>query len=155
MPRLKIFLSELKGLLPNTWLDDIATNEMGSKEIEQLFGSNAFFSAPKPTKLIKHLLKLGTDKDDIVLDFFAGSGSTAQAVLDLNTEDEGNRKFICIQLPEILEKDSLPFKKGYKTIADICLKRIQLVIENLHKTEAGPKKNNIGFRAFKLGSSLP
>ena len=153
MPRLKIFLSELDGLLPNTWLDDIATNEMGSKEIEQLFGSNAFFSAPKPTKLIKHLLKLGTDKDDIVLDFFAGSGTTAQAVLDLNMEDEGNRKFICIQLPEILGKRSLPFKKGYKTIADICLKRIQLVIENLNKSEARPGKNNIGFRAFKLGSS--
>lgn len=150
MPRLKIFLSELDGLLPNTWLDDIATNEMGSKEIEQLFGSNAFFTAPKPTKLIKHLLKLGTDKEDIVLDFFAGSGSTAQAVLDLNAEDEGNRKFICIQLPEILEKDSLPFKQGYKTIADICLKRIQLVIENHHLSV---KKYDIGFRAFKLGSS--
>ena len=153
MPRLKIFLSELDGLLPNTWLDEVATNEMGSKEIEQLFGSNAFFTAPKPTKLIKHLLKLGTDKDDIVLDFFAGSGSTAQAVLDLNNEDEGNRKFICIQLPEILEKDSLPFKQGYKTIADICLKRIQLVIENINKTDASPKKIDIGFRAFKLGAS--
>lgn len=147
MPRLKIFLSELDGLLPNTWLDDVATNEMGSKEIEQLFGSNAFFTAPKPTKLIKHLLKLGTNKDDIVLDFFAGSGSTAQAVLDLNAEDQGNRKFICIQLPEILGKDSFPFKQGYKTIADICLKRIQLVIDS------SDKKINIGFRAFKLGSS--
>jgi len=150
MPRLKIFLSDLKGLLPNTWLDEIATNEMGSKEIEQLFGSNAFFTAPKPTKLIKHLLKIGTDKEDIVLDFFAGSGSTAQAVLDLNAEDGGTRKFICIQLPEILEKDSIPFKQGYKTIADICLKRIQLVIENLNLSV---KKNDIGFRAFKLGSS--
>jgi adenine-specific DNA-methyltransferase len=155
MPRLKVFLSELDGLLPNTWLDDIATNEMGSKEIEQLFGSNAFFSAPKPTKLIMHLLKLGTDNEDIVLDFFAGSGTTAQAVLDLNKEDEGTRKFICIQLPEILGRHSLPYKKGYKTIADICLKRIQLVIENLNKSEVSPQKNNIGFRAFKLGSLLP
>ncbi len=150
MPRLKIFFSELDGLLPNTWLDEIATNEMGSKEIEQLFGSNAFFTAPKPTKLIKHLLKLGTDKDDIVLDFFAGSGSTAQAVLDLNAEDDGTRKFICIQLPEILENESLPFKQGYRTIADICLKRIQLVIENLYSSG---RKNNIGFRAFMLGAS--
>jgi adenine-specific DNA-methyltransferase len=150
MPRLKIFLSELIGPLPNTWLDEVATNEMGSKEIEQLFGSNAFFSAPKPTRLIRHLLKLGTDKNDIVLDFFAGSGSTAQAVLDLNNEDGGTRKFICIQLPEILEKHSLPYKKGYKTIADICLKRIQLVIENQNKSEVSPMKNNIGFRAYKL-----
>lgn len=147
MPRLKIFLSELDGLLPNTWLDDIATNEMGSKEIEQLFGSNAFFSGPKPTKLIKHLLKLGTDKDDIVLDFFAGSGSTAQAVLDLNAEDEGDRTFICIQLPEVLGKHTLPYKQGYRTIADICLKRIQLVVENLNSTT---EENLIGFRAFKL-----
>jgi adenine-specific DNA-methyltransferase len=150
MPRLKIFLSELDGFLPNTWLDEIATNEMGSKEIKKLFGSNAFFSGPKPTKLIKHLLKLGTDKNDIVLDFFAGSGSTAHAVLDLNAEDDGTRKFICIQLPEILGKNTLPYKQGYRTIADICLRRIQLVIENINSTD---NDNVIGFRAFKLDSS--
>ena len=157
MPRLKIFLSNVDGQLPNTWLDDIATNEEGSKEIEQLFGSNAFFTAPKPTKLIKHLLKLGSDKDDIILDFFAGSGSTAHAVLDLNNEDNGNRKFISIQLPEPLDIKSLPYSAGFKNIADISIKRIQLVCEKHNQQiEILPNNNTsqlIGFRVFKNGPS--
>ncbi len=157
MPRLKIFLSELDGLLPNTWLDDIATNEEGSKEVETIFGSNAFFTAPKPTNLIKHLLKLGSNSDDIILDFFAGSGSTAHAVLDLNKEDGGNRKFICIQLPEPVEEKSIPFQKGYKSISSISIRRIQSVINSLN---SAPKElfhnqlnEKVGFRVFRLENS--
>jgi len=157
MPRLKIFLSELDGLLPNTWLDDIATNEEGSKEVETIFGSNAFFTAPKPTNLIKHLLKLGSNIDDIILDFFAGSGSTAHAVLDLNKEDGGNRKFICIQLPEPVEEKSIPFQKGYKSISSISIRRIQSVINSLN---SAPKElfhnqlnEKVGFRVFRLENS--
>ncbi|MDD3773196.1 MAG: site-specific DNA-methyltransferase [Weeksellaceae bacterium] len=157
MPRLKIFLSELDGLLPNTWLDDIATNEEGSKEVETIFGSNAFFTAPKPTNLIKHLLKLGSNSDDIILDFFAGSGSTAHAVLDLNKEDGGNRKFICIQLPEPVEEKSIPFQKGYKSISSIAIRRIQSVINSLN---SAPKElfhnqlnEKVGFRVFRLENS--
>lgn len=157
MPRLKIYLTELDGLLPNTWLDDIATNEEGSKEVEDIFGSNAFFTAPKPTNLIKYLLKLGTDPDDIVLDFFAGSGSTAQAVLDMNNESDSNRKFICIQLAEPVEENSIPFKKGYKSIADISINRIKAVINGINSapkslfSEKG--KSNLGVRVFKLEKS--
>lgn len=157
MPRLKIFLSELDGLLPNTWLDDIATNEEGSKEVETIFGSNAFFTAPKPTNLIKHLLKLGSNSDDIILDFFAGSGSTAHAVLDLNKEDGGNRKFICIQLPEPVEEKSIPFQKGYKSISSIAIRRIQSVINSLNSAPKelfhNQRNEKVGFRVFRLENS--
>ena len=157
MPRLKIYLSERDGLLPNTWLDDIATNEEGSKEVEEIFGSNAFFTAPKPTNLIKYLLKLGTDKDDIVLDFFAGSGSTAHAVLDLNKESGSNRKFICVQLAEPIEVDSIPHKKGFQSIADISINRIKAVIEGINSAPKNlfseTSKNNLGVRVFKLEKS--
>jgi adenine-specific DNA-methyltransferase len=103
MPRIKIFLTELEGQIPNTWLDNIATNDEASKEIENMFGTNAAFSFSKPSNLIKHLLVIGSQKNDIVLDFFAGSGTTAQAVLDLNKEDGGNRKFILCEQMDYIE----------------------------------------------------
>ncbi len=116
MPRIKIFLNELEGKLPNTWLDNIATNDEASKEIEEIFGSNAFFSSPKPTKLITQLMKIGSNKDDIILDFFAGSGTTAHSVMQLNAEDEGNRKFILVQLPELI--DAKKSKAAYDFFKD-------------------------------------
>ena len=98
MPRIKIFLSELEGQIPNTWLDNIATNDEASKEIENIFGSNAAFAFSKPTKLIKHIIQIGSKEDDIILDFFAGSGTTAHAVLQLNKEDGGKRQYnLCDQ----------------------------------------------------------
>lgn len=100
MPRIKIFLSELEGQLPNTWLDDVASNDEASTEIENLFGSISIFTSPKPTGLIKRLAQLGTNKKDIILDFFAGSGTTGNAITQLNCEDGGSRKYILIQIPE-------------------------------------------------------
>lgn len=114
MPRIKIFLSELEGQIPNTWLDNIATNDEASKEIENFFGTNAAFSYAKPTKLIKHLLQIGSNKEDIILDFFAGSGTTAQAILELNKEDGGNRKFILCEQMDYVE--SVTFKRIQKVI---------------------------------------
>src|SRR5690554_5845005 len=115
MPRIKIFLSELEGIIPNTWLDNIATNDEASKEIERLFGTNAAFSFAKPTKLIKHLIQIGSDKNDVVLDFFGGSGTTAHAVLELNKEDGGNRQFILCEQMNYVET--------------VTAKRVQKVIE--------------------------
>ena len=103
MPRIKIFLSELEGQIPNTWLDNIATNDEASKEIENFFGTNAAFSFAKPSKLIKHIAQIGSNKEDIILDFFAGSGTTAHAVLELNKEDGGNRKFILCEQMDYVE----------------------------------------------------
>jgi adenine-specific DNA-methyltransferase len=108
MPRIKIFLTELGGQIPNTWLDNIATNDEASKEIENIFGTNAAFSFSKPSNLIKHIAIIGSQKNDIVLDFFAGSGTTAQAVLELNKEDEGNRQFILCEQMDYIETVTCP-----------------------------------------------
>ena len=116
MPRIKIYLFELEGQIPNSWLDNIATNDEASKEIEMFFGTNAIFTSPKPTGLISHLLKLGTSSNDIILDFFAGSGTTADAVMQLNAEDGGNRKFILAQLPEKI--DPKKNKTAYDFVKD-------------------------------------
>ncbi len=122
MPRIKIYLFELEGQIPNSWLDNIATNDEASKEIELFFGTNAIFTSPKPTGLIRHLLKLGSSSNDIVLDFFAGSGTTGDAVMQLNAEDEGNRKYILVQLPEKI--DPKKNKTAYDFVKD------ELKIEN-------------------------
>ena len=97
MPQIKVFLSDNKGYLPNTWLDDAGTNEEASKDIETIFGSNDDFHYSKPITLIKYLLTIGTSKDDIILDSFAGSGTTGHAVLALNQADNGKRKFILVE----------------------------------------------------------
>jgi len=115
MPRIKIFLSELEGQIPNTWLDNIATNDESSQEIENFFGTNAAFSFAKPSKLIKHIAQIGSNKGDIILDFFAGSGTTAQAILELNKEDGGNRQFILCEQMDYVET--------------VTSKRVQRVIE--------------------------
>ncbi len=119
MPRIKIFLTELEGQIPNTWLDNIATNDEASREIENIFGTNAAFSFSKPSNLIKHLVIIGANKNDIILDFFAGSGTTAQAVLNLNKEDSGNRQFIlCEQM-------------GY--IQTVTIERVKKIMEDKDK----------------------
>jgi len=133
MPRLKIFLSEQAGAIPNTWLDGIASYEEGSAEIERLFGSNAFFISPKPTALIRYLIRMASDKEAIILDFFAGSGSTAHAVLLMNQEDGGTRQSISIQTEEPLPADSIARQQGYETIAAICSERIKRAIQILEQ----------------------
>lgn len=127
MPRIKIYLTELPGQIPNSWLDNIASNDEASKEIEELMGSNAFFSYPKPTNLIKYLLKMGTSSktNDIILDFFAGSGTTGQAVSDLNNEDDGNRQWINIQFPEVLDSKNYAATKGFEKISDVTKERLK------------------------------
>ena len=152
MPRIKIFLSELEGQIPNTWLDNIATNDEGSKEIENIFGSNAFFSFPKPTNLIKYLLNIGSNEDSIILDFFSGSATTAHATMQLNSEDNGNRKFIMVQLFELTDKKSEAYKAGYKNICEIGKERIRRAGDKILE-ESDNKDLDIGFKVFKLDSS--
>jgi len=163
-PRIKRFLSELpEGLAPiNLWKHtDVGTGEIGTREVDNLIG-NEIFTFPKPTTLIKRILDLGSDKDCIVMDFFAGSGSTAHSVLEFNKIDDGNRKFILVQLPEKTAEDSEAHKADYKTIADICKERIRRVIKNLEKEvkneqlEIGKDAENkmdLGFKVFKLKNS--
>jgi len=103
-------------------------------------------------------LKITTENSDLVVDFFAGSCTTAQAVLELNEEDGGNRQFICVQMPERLEEESQAYKAGYRTIADICKARIQKVIVKLQEQRAAELGLNgnqqpLGFQALRLAPS--
>ncbi len=142
-------------------------NKNGISDLEKL-NFNQYFDFPKPVSLVKELI-LGASfftklNNDIILDFFSGSSTTAQAVLDLNKEDGGNRKFIMVQLPEPCQENSEAFKNGYKTIADIGKERIRRVIEKI-KTElienepkipgmeAEKPELDLGFKVFKLDSS--
>ncbi len=151
MPRKKIFLSELEGLLPNTWLDNVASNDDGAREIAELFGSNAYFSYPKPTKLIEYLANMGLGEEGIILDFFAGSSSTAQAINQLNSNDKKNRKFIMVQLPEPFEEKSAPYRDGFKTLSDLSLERIKRANDKIK--EETNADIDYGFRVYRLDSS--
>ena len=151
-PQLKRYLNEVQqGVIPVTWwpFEDAGHNNQANKELQELFGAGRVpFDTPKPTKLIQRLLQLGTEKneDDVALDFFAGSGTTAHAVMAQNADDGGNRKWICVQLPEATEKDSEAYKAGYKNIAEIALERIRRAGEKIGK-------GDIGFKAFALEQS--
>lgn len=132
-PRVKIFLSEIQGgVIPRSLLSykDSGSTSEGRADLRNIFGLNedgALFDNPKPVKLLSKLLSIGAsnENNDIILDFYAGSGTTAHAVMQLNAEDGGNRKYICVQLPEVTDEKSEAFKAGYKTIADIARERIR------------------------------
>lgn len=140
---------------------DLVENTEGANELTEIFGVKDIFSNPKPSDLIKHLILLTTSAhtSDIVLDFFAGSCSTAHAVLGLNSMDAGGRKFIMIQLPEKIDETSAVKKFRFKTIADIGKERIRRVIqmigeERKSELELNPKSSGtLGFKAFRLDKS--
>lgn len=141
------------------WIDNSFLTETGTVELKQL-NFNSEFVFPKPTSLIKQCVALATVKNDIVLDFFPGSATTAHAVLDLNKEDGGNRKFILVQLPEECDKKSEAFKAGYRTIAEIGKERIRRVIKKIEEEQegkldldGGKGKQDLGFKVFKLQDS--
>jgi len=141
VPCFKRFLSDVQdGMTPKTlWKHtEVGHTQEGAKETKKLFDDKAYFDYPKPIRLMKRILHLGTqikdengkttqDKDCIILDFFAGSGTTGQAVMELNAEDGGNRKFILVQIAEPCDEKSEAYKAGYKTIADICKERLNRV----------------------------
>jgi len=136
----------------------VGTNEDGNKEIGELFGEN-IMSFPKPSSLIKYLLKFVSFNDDIILDFFSGSATTAHSVMKLNAEDGGNRKFVMVQLPEKTDEDSEAYKAGYKTIPEIGRERIRragkkIVEENADKLKERETPLDIGFRAYKVADSI-
>jgi adenine-specific DNA-methyltransferase len=128
----------------------------GSAEVEALFGADVFDN-PKPVDLIRRMIQFATEpnKADIVLDFFAGSCSTAQAVLDMNNEDAGNRRFLMIQLQEPTPEDSPARKAGYNTIADVGKERIRLVLKQMKNGNGARLSGNLdlGFRVFNLVES--
>lgn len=153
-PRYKLFLSEKKaeGALANTWLDYTASNQEATREIKALFG-NVIFDTPKPTGLLKFCCELGGKKESIYLDFFSGSCSTAHAVMQLNAEDGGNRKYIMVQLPEETEEKSEAYKAGYKNICEIGKERIRRAGKKIKEEHPEAKDLDIGFRVFKCDES--
>ena len=139
MPAIKRFITEVKqGMACKTlWsYEEVGHNQEAKKEIKELFDDTTPFETPKPTRLINRMLQLATSSDSVVVDFFAGSGTTAHAVMELNAEDSGNRQCISVQMPEVLAEDSEAYKAGYRTIADITRARIDKVIAKL-KAEKG------------------
>ncbi len=159
-PRLKKFLSEMDGgMVPvDLWRqDDTGTTDQGSKELETLLGRK-IFDFPKPKELIKRIISLiingDIGQDSIILDFFSGSATTAHAVMQLNAEDGGHRKFIMVQLPEVCDEKSEAYKAGYKNICEIGKERIRRAGRKI-RDEAGLTAQNldIGFRVLRLDSS--
>lgn len=134
----------------------VGMSETGNKEMVELFDFKAF-SFPKPSSLLKHFLSLINDKNALTLDFFAGSGTLAQAVLELNEEDGGKRQYICVQLPEATDEKSEAYKAGYKSIAEITQARIKKVIEQIKAKRNGALEFDkfplLGFRKYTLASS--
>ena len=118
---------EKEGVIPRNLLIDerFGRSRTGKTEVADLFNKVSYFSFPKPSKLIKYLLNISTNKNDLIMDFFSGSATTAHAVMQLNAEDGGNRKFIMVQLPEKIEEKSETYKAGFKNICDIGEERIR------------------------------
>ena len=173
-PRKKTFLSEVQqGLRPNTILfqDSVGNNQEAKQETKALFNGYGVFDGPKPVRLLNVLLKIANTKDDsIILDFFSGSATTAHAVMKLNAEDGGHRKFIMVQLPEKTDEKSEAYKAGYKNICEIGKERIrragkqilsaggQLSMDRVrldtNSTLNTPNSTlDVGFRCLRLDSS--
>ncbi|MGN5581744.1 site-specific DNA-methyltransferase [Stutzerimonas sp. Brlt_13] len=157
-PRLKTFLSEVQdGLRPNTiWLhSDVGHNQEGRQELKKLFEDKAFFDSPKPVRLLKTIVKLCPPEDDfIVMDFFAGSGTTAHAVMEANAEDGAKRRYVVIQLPEALDENSDAYREGFQSIADVCRERIRRAGQKVLGGDSHPSWNrDVGFRVLKVDTS--
>ena len=164
-PRLKKFLSESEGQRPWTWWDNkfASYNQASNKELMKLFDGKLVFDNPKPTKLLKRMISLTTQANnkDIILDFFSGSCSTADAVMQLNQEDGGNRRYLCIQIPQDLQETGNDFKannvainEGYKNICDIGKERIRRAGKKIREENPATTKDlDIGFRVLKVDDS--
>ena len=140
----------LKKIKPRTILYDIATTTDATEHIKELFNGVTVFQYSKPYEIILHLIKLCTDSNDMILDFFAGSGTTAEATEWLNIGDNGDRKFILIQANEAVDKKSEAYRQGYRYISDICIERNKRALAKMQKNNSS---FNSGFKVYKLADS--
>ena len=156
-PRKKRFLSDVQdGRTPNTiWLcEEVGHNQTATREVKLLFDDNKYFDFPKPVDYIKQMVKISSQKDDYILDFFSGSATTAHAIMQLNSEDEGNRKYILVQLPEETPEDSEARKAGYNTIPEIAKERIRRAGKKIkEESPLTTQKLDTGFRVFRVDDS--
>lgn len=149
----KFYLENRTKAPGNLWVD-IEGNKKATRDIRNLFESNKVFDFPKPIGLLKKIIQIGSNPESIILDFFSGSASTAHAVMQLNAEDGGNRKFIMVQLPEETDAKSEAYKAGYKNICEIGKERIRRAGRRI-KDESPLTTQNLdtGFRVLKLDST--
>ena len=156
-PKLKRFLSQVKeGITWTTLWDFAPLNTAASGEMAQIFGNLTTFENPKPVDLIRYILDLGGSNNAIILDFFSGSATTAHAVMALNAEDGGKRKFIMVQIPEPCDEKSEAYKAGFKSIAEIGKERIRRAgkkIKAENASKEGIAQLDTGFRVLKIDSS--
>ena len=155
-PQLKRYLNEVQqGRVPTTWwnFEEVGHNDGANKELQSLFNSKAPFDTPKPTTLLLQMLKIGSNPNDIILDFFSGSGTTAHAVMQLNAEDGGNRRYICVQLPEECDPKSEAAKAGFANIAEIAKERIRRAGSQISGSLKDNQSVDTGFKVFKLAES--
>ena len=180
-PRQKKFLSESEGGNAWTWWTntEVGHNQEGAKDVKNLLGSSDFFTNPKPVRLLSRMLRLATDSNSIIMDFFSGSATTAHAIMAQNFQDvfdgkQGKRKFIMVQIPEACDENSEAYKAGYKTICEIGKERIRRAgkkeymdacafagsSQHWDEDKRGkdpnypcPESVDTGFRVFKLDST--
>ena len=132
--------------------DEIGMSQDGTKEVTEIFDGK-IFSFPKPSSLIKFFTKIIYDSEALILDFFSGSATTAHAVMQLNADDGGNRKFIMVQLPEESAEDSEAYKAGYKNICEIGKERIRRAGKKIKEEHPDAKDLDTGFRVFRIDKS--
>lgn len=160
MPRLKRFLHEVQdGIVPTSlWMyQEVGHNQEGRQEVKALFDDKGYFDGPKPTRLLGRVFQVAKlSKEDVILDFFSGSATTAHAVMQLNADDQGKRKFIMVQIPEPTPESSEAHKDGYATIAEIGKERIRRAGQKIkaeNQDKPGIANLDIGFRVLKVDSS--
>ena len=160
-PRKKSFLSEISVVLPgySSLVGIDLYTRTATKEVQELFNGK-YFDYPKPVDLVKDFIQQTTGDGDIILDFFSGSGTTAHATMQLNADDGCNRRFICVQLPELCDETSDAFRAGYENICQIGKERIRLagkkILEENAQTQLGDEERkslDVGFKVFKLDDS--
>ena len=157
-PTPKLFLSEVQnGITPMTlWtFDEVGHSQEATRELRELLDYSVFTS-PKPLRYIRQNLIIGTEKESLIMDFFSGSATTAHAVMQLNAEDGGSRRFIMVQLPELTDEKSEAYKAGYLNICEIGKERIRRAgkkIKEDNKDKPGIDRLDTGFRVLKLDSS--
>lgn len=155
-PRRKTYLAEKDGKNVWTWWpnSEVGHSQEATQEVKALFAGHAYFDYPKPVRLIKKIIQIGTHPDSLVLDFFSGSATTAHAVMQLNAEDSGKRKFILVQLPEETDSKSEAYKAGYKNICEIGKERIRRAGAKIkEENPLGTMDLDVGFRVLKCSST--
>ena len=136
----------------NLW-NDVEGNKKATRDVRGLFDTKKVFDFPKPLGVLEKTITIGADKDSLILDFFSGSATTAHAVMQLNAEDGGNRKFIMVQLPEETAEDSEAYKAGYKNICEIGKERIRRAGKKIKEEHPEAKDLDVGFRVLKCDES--